>query len=302
MGEKKLVPLRNGETIEIDFEGLEKLLSDGGEISKAAKLILKYHFPIESQLARHGQDFDRRRWQAWFDVKNTWLNRLEAEALARDPGKCFQITPQLLSENASRQLLAIASHSLQRDRKSNHRNRVSDFADWVFRLEHTSTKQGKAAGIVGEREVQKQRNRYGKPMAFDTDWQLWFEDDFAAEGGYFEITSLRVNGSPMFGKPDYVFINKKTRTALIVEVKTSDAKLLPDGWPNMRAQLWAYAQIDALRAEAMNVILIGEVWTLNNERVGRRKTYSWKMSDSRFRQENEALFQRYQQCATRCEV
>ena len=301
MGEKKSIRLSSGDSVETDYAGLKELFTFEGEISKVSKSLLKFYFPIESQLDRNGKNkpFDRRRWQAWFNAENSRQRRLEAQVANVDPGECLGITPQMLSANTNQRLLALAKLASQREPKGRHRNRVSDFTDWIFQLEHASTRYGKEAGAIGERAVQKQRKRYPSPKIFDTDWALWFEDDLTDAGDAFEISSMRVNGSSMYGKPDYVFMNKKTLTALIVEVKTSDAETPADGWPNLRAQLWAYGQIDAICAEAVNIILIGEIWTSNNGVVGRRKTYSWDMSDGHFFRENEALFQCYQQYASK---
>lgn len=295
MSEKKWVLLADGSSIHIDYQGLKELFSRDGEISKVSKLLLKYHFPVDAQLDRNGKNnpFHRRRWQAWFDLDNAWQHRLEAFVIATDPENVFGSTPAALSDANNRHLLAIARHASLRESKLQHPNRVSTFTNWIYQLEHASTMKAKHAGIVGEREVKNRRRNYPRPKSFDTDWELWSEDDFTDESESFEISSLKIGGSSMFGKPDYVFMNRKTQTAIIVEVKTSDAEAPADGWTNLRAQLWAYAQIDAICAEAVNVILVGEIWTANMERVGRRKTYTWNMSDSRFCIANEALFDCY---------
>lgn len=102
----------------------------------------------------------------------------------------------------------------------------------------------------------------------------------------------------MYGAPDYVFINKKTETALIVEVKVSSAELPSDGWPNLRAQLWAYGYIDVIQ-QVKNIILIGEVWVrIDGNTVRRRRTYRWSLDDPQFCKENEQLFALYQQYAS----
>jgi hypothetical protein len=48
----------------------------------------------------------------------------------------------------------------------------------------------------------------------------------------------------MFGKPDLVFREKRSGRILIVEIKATEADIYADGWPNLRAQLWAYSKID----------------------------------------------------------
>ena len=64
----------------------------------------------------------------------------------------------------------------------------------------------------------------------------------------------------MWGKPDYVFQEVATGRVLIVEVKGTRVERMPsDGWPDVRCQLWAYAQADVLRA-APQRLLACEVW------------------------------------------
>ncbi len=53
------------------------------------------------------------------------------------------------------------------------------------------------------------------------------------------------------GRPDLVFKHKKTGEVLIVEIKVTDAEIPDGGWPNLRAQLWAYSLADAFATAAL---------------------------------------------------
>jgi hypothetical protein len=120
-----------------------------------------------------------------------------------------------------------------------------------------------------------------------------------------KISLLKVNGESLLGVPDYVYHNAANGQIVIVEVKVSNPTAWPaDGWPNLRAQLWAYGQIDAYLNLASDIALVGEVWseqydpkTMSWSYVPRIR-YRWQMSDSVFCAQNEELFEIYKAWAS----
>ncbi len=91
------------------------------------------------------------------------------------------------------------------------------------------------------------------------------------------IPSLTIAGIPTWGRPDLVYREKGTTRMIIVEVKTSEADIPSDGWPNMRAQLWAYFKIHSWR-DIDDILLVGEVWGFKNG-LRLRQSIRWHNSD-----------------------
>jgi hypothetical protein len=95
------------------------------------------------------------------------------------------------------------------------------------------------------------------------DWEVVYRDPLI-EGQKPEakpIPALTIHGVPMWGAPDLVFRYRRTGGLVIVERKASDKRIPMDGWPDLRAQLWCYAQIDdPVWREAPTIRLVGEVW------------------------------------------
>lgn len=75
----------------------------------------------------------------------------------------------------------------------------------------------------------------------------------------FEIPQLTVRGHPVLGCPDLIYQNKKTRQIYLVEIKFSRQPIPSNLWPDIWAQLWAYAQIPECLA-APEVATVGEIW------------------------------------------
>ena len=179
------------------------------------------------------------------------------------------------------------------------RNSVSTFTGWLFHLQHQSNAASQSAGKVGEHLVKNAKLEYPKPHCAPSEWEALFIDDLSGKQPGEEISSLTLNGSPMMGKPDYVFLNRQERIAVVVEIKTSNANLEPDGWPNLRAQLWAYAQLDIIVKTADRVILIGEIWGTTAEAgVTLHRTYRWDFPNKLFNSANRQLFDLYKEYAS----
>lgn len=180
-----------------------------------------------------------------------------------------------------------------------HLNSVSTFTGWLFRLQHQSNASSQSAGKEGERDVKNAKFEYPKPRYARDEWEPLFIDDLSGKQPGEKISSLTFNGTPMLGKPDYVFLSRQKRIAIVVEIKTSNANLEADGWPNLRAQLWAYAQLDIIREAADKVILIGEIWGKTAKGgVTLVRTYCWDFPNEHFDSANRQLFDLYKEYAS----
>jgi hypothetical protein len=166
---------------------------------------------------------------------------------------------------------------------------VTDFTGWIYSLYNPQKDtQALARGRAVERELVR---RY-VPTPAQSGWDLLFEGIQEAKRHSKVISALTVNGSPLKGVPDFVFREKQSGRIVIVEVKASNRDVPSDGWPNLRAQLWAYAQIDDwLRAP--EVLLIGEVWGFTSDKIFLRETLRWDRNDTTFQLQNQELFDLY---------
>lgn len=251
-------------------------------------------------ISNNEDSFKRRRWDEWFREENQSPHRTLIVQTPEERKWQGERGPRFYNNNHAN-TLARAQLVVAREYRGKHRNRVTDFSSWIFKLDHISVAANMTDGKIGERLVQSEKKRrYGDPYSFDSDWELIFSDDFSEQQEGQKCSLLTINANPLYGKPDYVFFNKKMETALIVEVKTSAAYLPPDSWPNVRAQLWAYGHLDFVIERAKHIILIAEVWVCADEHtVGRRRTYRWDMSEAQFCKDNKELFDCYQQYASR---
>lgn len=86
---------------------------------------------------------------------------------------------------------------------------------------------------------------------------------------------------------------------MIVERKASNKQIPVDGWPDLRAQLWCYAQIDDWVWRAAPAIrLVGEVWYPRGNgklylRTSEGGLMRWTKGDAEFDATNAALFALY---------
>jgi len=128
--------------------------------------------------------------------------------------------------------------------------------------------------------------------AADGDWVLYLDGVRSHMNEGLPISSLTIDGKPLRGVPDLVFRERRTNRILIVELKVSEAQLWADGWPNLRAQLWAYSRIDRW-ANAPEILLAGEVWAPRRPEPLRRRTWLWNTADETLQTENRELFEAY---------
>ena len=77
--------------------------------------------------------------------------------------------------------------------------------------------------------------------------------DHARAGGRgqtsFPIPALAINGEPTRGRPDVVIRHRPSNVLTIIERKSTHAEIPLDGWPDLRAQLWCYAQFAQYKAK-----------------------------------------------------
>jgi hypothetical protein len=230
-------------------------------------------------------------------IADTWLG-------APSPSKMqSQMAWQSLfinTENEGEECFRSHNILMDRARASDHRirgNRVSDFSSWVFKLCFPRRRMNKESLQIGKETEERllQRNRARRflnlpePMPQSRHWELVFRDPLK-EVNPFKISALKVNGHALFGVPDIVYRNQKTGEVMIVEIKASTAPVPSGGWPNLRAQLWCYAQIDQWR-DAPKITLVGQVWAPGATRL--RKTLIWDNASMNFQQEARQLFEQY---------
>lgn len=174
---------------------------------------------------------------------------------------------------------------------------VSAYCEWVYdvhpgRMRHVSTSARSAAlerGRVGEEAVELERKRRVLEWGARGNWSL-VSSALGADRRVYDISRLVVDGAHLRGSPDYVFRHDHTGAAVVVEIKTSPKMPYQDAWPNARAQVWCYGQIDALK-DAPEITLVVETWTpMGGGCTGR---FLWRMSDPDFCARNQDLFDCY---------
>jgi hypothetical protein len=286
VGARKSIDLGDGLRRQVSYDELRSLLKKNNVDARRAQRILGDNFPDENA-ADLSADRDAklltingRRWDGYLGVTPP------------DPS----LVPYRVSHE---DLLKRISRSRLNPPEDQPRNRVTDFTGWIYEVIHGPPDPALlAAGKVGEREIAKIK-RCVPHLDWHSDWQLIDADPLNEKPEAREISLLKVGNDSLYGAPDYVFQNKKNGTIIIVEMKVSNATLHSDGWPNLRAQLWAYGCIDRYVESATNIILIGEIWgrtynTSSGEKGYRLKQHiSWSMSDDKFCKQNEELFESY---------
>lgn len=245
---------------------------DGTEFSSDEKKYLLDKFfprppttPLQQQL-RSILD-NAKRWERYFQQSE------EPDAL-----QCYRYTHSQLVDTA---------RSPSRQRIVG--NRVTDFTSWVYSL---YLPHPKGSTLETGKHIEREIANKFEPTPEHDGWKLIFQDPLIERAQPFKISTLQVNGQVMWGTPDLVFRERKTGRVLIIERKATNASIPTDGWPNLRAQLWAYGHIDQW-AEAPEVLLAGEIWGFGRSWVRIRHSFCWRLSDKRFCAENQELFDIY---------
>jgi hypothetical protein len=152
---------------------------------------------------------------------------------------------------------------------------VSAFCDWIYSLY-----AGAPDKLVLERgkhaELDIQLKRRARARRVDSlsdvpvsDWKLTHNGLHQLtksnalrehqEHLCFEIPSLRVGSQPLRASPDLLYQRRETHDTVVVEIKFSNQAIPSNLWPNVWAQLWAYAQIPQLM-NSPTIRAVGEVW------------------------------------------
>lgn len=250
-------------------------LGEVRELSQRYDLYTKAPSSLQTGLKKYKSDqLHKERW-ASFLTENTSLNKKS----------CYRYSHNQLIQLAKAFPPKYAG------------NIVTDFSGWVFSLYRSNpTQESLLRGKSGEIERQRLFNEHLKlKKSLDkpqhSDWEPDYIDPLDGKPDALIISDLVVNNKPLWGAPDYVFKHKSSGEVLIVDIKISDSEIPSDGWPNLRAQLWAYSHIDKYRS-APKVSLIGEIWG-GNKPLTRRGAISWQRDDEQFNRENEELFALY---------
>ena len=169
---------------------------------------------------------------------------------------------------------------------------VSSFTDWIYDLYAPNRSlSGLLTGTEKEPlvEIKRKADAAARNRWKDSMCKLIYRGMGDDPDDPLTISKLRINGICVQGRPDLAFQNKKTGEILIVEVKVSDAHPPDGGWPNLRAQLWAYSLADRF-SDAPRVHVGGEVWRTDLSRLVPIKI---KSSGPHWHIENEQLFRAF---------
>ena len=191
---------------------------------------------------------------------------------------------------------------LKRNFQKNKGNFVSDFTSWIFE----STKgqkynQNMRSGAANEKKVydkyiyeepyrtrfldgpDKSLTHFRDKYNFEDNWIIEYEHISSDKSQpAYRISSLRIDGKPLYGKPDIVLKNIKTNDRIIIEVKNTfvpDWKLISDKykWLNIQCQLWAYSLIDMFK-DSSNLYLLGDIWiTKGNKLMHHKEPLHWRI-------------------------
>jgi hypothetical protein len=302
-GRKRKIPDGNGGVVECDYDELKSRLKNAGSLNTTtANLLINKYFPEEYELEKNSEREARAkkneltlqdRWKNWFSEECKEASRRLVEATEKEQ-RAFG-TDVLIRPNGFEPLLRKAQRAADDPCLLKSTNRITDFSSWIFRLNHPERRSSMEFGKVGETFVQRAKAARIPGKIYDPNWKLLFVDDFSEHVEPLVCNSLQINGRPLYGRPDYVFFNASSETALIIEVKTSWRDLPADGWANLRAQLWGYGQLDLVLECAKQIVLIGEVWSeVGPGHYKLRQTYRWDLWHDDFYKDNLALFECYQ--------
>ena len=185
-------------------------------------------------------------------------------------------------------------------------NHASDFADWVFDIEHPRTTESSdwakykskllAAGKMSHRRIDR-LIREESSLKKRSEWDVIYIDNDSFGRRTYESSSLKIGDKPMRCRPDAVLQHKQTGEILIIEIKTTGLPeyRIPDiGWPNIQAQLWVYSWIDEWLS-APDVRLVGWVWRRVETRdvVQPVKTFQWNRENKQHHEDCMRLFEIY---------
>lgn len=234
------------------------------------KYLLEKFFP-ETEPAPWQKEL-RKGW----DNSKRWHQYLDSKYL-EPMGEPFRYTHNWLLETA------------QRKRPLMSGKNVTDFTGWVYSLYYP---KNRAEQLTIGKYIERELVRRYVDTPRNRGWELIYEGIRRKNRSYKTISSLTVGEKPMRGAPDFVFQDNASGRVVIVEIKASNREIPSDSWPNLRAQLWAYSQIDDWR-NAPEIILIAEVWGFTADKIVLRGTHRWTHNDQDFNYRNLQLFKLY---------
>jgi len=245
---------------------------DGDEFTEAEKrYLLEKLFPTTGPAP-----WQQKLKRNWNDAKR-WRRFLETEDLRRSSRTPYRFTHSWLIQRGK--LCPPAKRGMS----------VTDFSGWIYSLYKP---QKDVSALARGRAVERELVRQYVPAPEKSGWEMLYDGIREPKPPSKIISSLVVDGAPLRGVPDLVFREKQSGRIVIVEVKASNREVPSDGWPNLRAQLWAYARIDDWRG-APQVLLVGEVWGFSSDKIFLQETLRWNRDDATFQRENQEFFDLY---------
>jgi len=208
-------------------------------------------------------------------------------------------------------------HVVDRARRrppANPEGTAHSYAQWVYHLYNGQRPPGHAPDEEEESRVSMYLGRWGE--AYVDRFRSWLNKRFPSSmsGGWrplylatkdnrnriFRASRLLVHGQPLRCRPDVVLKHEHTNDIVVVEIKVTGVplpKIPPQGWQNLRAQLWCYAWIDEW-ISAKNVLLVGQFWPRPQFRAGAPFTFlpiypRWRRQNRDFERECSELFRLY---------
>jgi hypothetical protein len=171
---------------------------------------------------------------------------------------------------------------------------VTHFSSWIHDLVYFEGKSPKndslRFGKTVEQKIRRAAKEKYKNLSAPSNWELIHNGmDMTTEMVSYQISSLQVKGTSLRGCPDLVFRESGSGRILIVETKATKFNVPTDGWPDMRAQLWAYGQIDQFKS-APSITLAAEIWREVSDVPVLTRIMSWDSADALFDSENRKIF------------
>lgn len=176
-------------------------------------------------------------------------------------------------------------------------NFVTDFSGWIYKC---TTGQSSIVAMKKGKEKEKTMNEtrikaWKESLLhknLGSNWRMIYNDLANKDNPALKISDLKIRNSPIYGKPDLIFVDDTSRIACIIEIKHSNKMMPAGGWPNARCQLWAYSKIDILKKYS-KIYLVCENYADNGELTFINRTVAIDSNDRFFNEENQKLFDLY---------
>lgn len=191
------------------------------------------------------------------------------------------------------------------------RQTVKGFTGWIHNLYDTKDREvEKSQGSADEKAIEgKEKENWIRQIRSRASKESrWTNIYNTLKAESLRTTELEINGLPLWGKPDLVFRSDHYREILIVERKVHyggqwyTPEVPIDGWPDLRAQLWAYGYCVRVLKGCANLLktkgrirLCADVWVKEAyyKPLERRAVLNWAFDDLEFDGQNRQLFDLY---------